>query len=102
MNIDKDYLKRLNYIIEKTKGYENVAFPIGTNGEFGALYISDLKQVLSEFKQLIEVSIDTVFERNNFETEALAHTLHKLGIIDKRGNLYVYHKKLEKEVLKDE
>ena len=51
-NIDEDinYLKRLNLIIEKTKAYDDCIFPIGTRGEFGSLYISDLKKALSELE----------------------------------------------------
>ena len=49
-NIEEDSLKRVNIIIEKTKAYDNCVFPIGTRGEFGALYISDLKGLLSELE----------------------------------------------------
>lgn len=56
-----------------------------------------VENMLSEFEQLVNVAIDTVFSRNNFETEALARKLLELGYINKEGNLYVCHKKLEKE-----
>ena len=64
-NIEEDSLKRVNIIIEKTKAYDNCVFPIGTRGEFGTLYISDLKGLLSEletYKKIAEKLAEYIAE----------------------------------------
>lgn len=71
-NLDEDSLKRLNLIIEKTKAYDDCVFPVGTYGEFGSLYISDLKKALSElekYKRLAEANLkdSEEFEKNMCE-----------------------------------
>ncbi len=89
-NIDEDSLKRLNLIIEKTKVYDDCVFPVGTRGEFGSLYISDLKALLSElerYKQYYEeqnevnkkfVSKDK-FDEVNAELETYKKIVNKLA-----------------------
>ena len=72
-NLDEDinYLKRLNLIIEKTKSYYDCVFPVGSIGEFGALYISDLKKALLE--------LETYKRQNKIKNEYL-QLLIDLGI----------------------
>ena len=84
-NIEEDSLKRVNIIIEKTKAYDNCVFPIGTRGEFGALYISDLKGLLSELETYKKIA------------EKLAEELKWLPIGDDATD-FILFKKVEEAI----